>query len=206
MTSSSAVMTLPNGGIGSIQSGTWTPFVTGWIPVVGDAQPLTFHSPLQDRLRRLRAGETTGPRTHYMQKPPGAQPAPPSSTPDRYATNSAITSRVPNTQSAEFKIDNHVAPAKFIAISQGGAGKLTPNQSNSSANHGDISVAEIRRQNEFADESLQQQVTQLIALAQEAEQQKKYGAARTFYRQAFSRAAGDVKRELADRLANLPRS
>jgi hypothetical protein len=206
MTSSSAVMTLPNGGIGSIQSGTWTPFVTGWIPVVGDAQPLTFHSPLHDRLQRLRAGETSGPRTHYMQKPPASPPMIPTSSPDPFATNTPQTARSANATSAELKIDNQVAPAKFIAISQGGAGKLAPHQSNSSANHGDISVAEIRRQNEFAAESLQQQVAQLIALAEEAEQQKKFGAARTFYRQAFSRATGDLKRELADRLANLPRS
>lgn len=30
-------LTVQNGGSGAIMSGSWTPFVTGWIPIVGDA-------------------------------------------------------------------------------------------------------------------------------------------------------------------------
>lgn len=36
----STTLVLPQGGTGSVMSGTWTPFVTGWVPVVG-AMPMS---------------------------------------------------------------------------------------------------------------------------------------------------------------------
>lgn len=180
-TSNSALLTLPNGGVGSIQAGSWVPFVTGWVPVVGDGQPLVVRSPLQERLERLQAGETSSPSPRSNTRP---------------ATTATV--------------DREVAPAKFVAISQGGAGKLTPTHANSSANHGDISVAEIRRQNALADEARQEEisreVTRLLAQGQDAEQQGKFGAARMFYRQAFKRATGELRGAIAERLARLPQS
>lgn len=188
-TSSSALLTLPNGGVGSIQAGSWVPFVTGWVPVVGDGQPLVVRSPLQERLERLQAGETGAPSPR--------------------ASNRSAT-RSTNRSATTATVDREVAPAKFVAISQGGAGQLTPTHSHSSANQGDISVAEIRRQNALADEARQEElsreVNRLVAMGQDAEDQRKFGAARTFYRQAFNRASGEMRRAIAERLERLPQS
>ncbi|MFM8253457.1 MAG: hypothetical protein ACKOBW_17865 [Planctomycetota bacterium] len=188
-TSSSAMLTLPNGGVGSIQAGSWVPFVTGWVPVVGDGQPLVVRSPLKERLERLQAGETGAPSPR---------------------SNGHSSTRSISRPATTVMSDREVAPAKFVALSQGGAGQLTPTHSHSSANHGDISVAEIRRQNALADEARQEEiareVTRLVAMGQDAEEQRKFGAARTFYRQAFNRASGELRRAVAERLERLPKS
>lgn len=61
--SQTPMVTVPNGGYGSIFSGTVTPFVTGFVPVVGADGGIYGggSSMLQDRMSRLQAGERPTP-------------------------------------------------------------------------------------------------------------------------------------------------
>ena len=54
MVSNSAMLTMPQAGIGSISSSALRPFVIGYTPVVNDG----YASPLAERLGRLRRGES----------------------------------------------------------------------------------------------------------------------------------------------------
>jgi hypothetical protein len=144
----SASLTIPNGGVGYIQDATIYPFVTGFVPVVGDFRS----SPLTERLARLHAGESAASAPTIA--PPTAGPA---------------------------------------------TGALAPSTT-SSAERGDISVAEIRRQRSQSSAAEQDALAQMIGDAQEAEASGRYGAARVRYRQAAARAEGDLKAELLRRL------
>jgi hypothetical protein len=77
----------------------------------------------------------------------------------------------------------------------------------SSAEQGDISVNEIRKQKETSraaeQQKQEQELTWLIADAVDAERNGRFGAARVRYRQAAARADGDAKQELLRRLRAL---
>jgi hypothetical protein len=72
----------------------------------------------------------------------------------------------------------------------------------SSAQHGDVSVAEIRQQQREADAS-GQELRRLVAQAESAERAGRRGAARIAYRQAAERAAGALKTRLVKKLESL---
>jgi hypothetical protein len=75
----------------------------------------------------------------------------------------------------------------------------------SSAERGEISVAEIRRLQAVEDAQRRQELEQLIAEGREAESQGRMSIARVRYRQAAARAEGEQRQQLlraADRLAN----
>ena len=61
--SQTPMVTVPNGGYGSMFSGTVTPFVTGFVPVVGADGGIYGggSTMLQDRMSRLQAGERPTP-------------------------------------------------------------------------------------------------------------------------------------------------
>jgi len=63
------MVTAMNGGTGVFIDQTVRPFVSGVIPVVG-GEPLAFHSVLQERLSRLKAGEATGAGTQEPKQAP----------------------------------------------------------------------------------------------------------------------------------------
>jgi hypothetical protein len=54
-------VTIPNGGNGFFIDGSFRPFVTGIVPVVGQQFDTSATSPLQERLRRLQSGEVQAP-------------------------------------------------------------------------------------------------------------------------------------------------
>lgn len=149
MISSTPMITMPNGGFGSIADSTMRPFVTGVVPVVG--QPPTS---LHDRVGRFRAGET----------PP---PAPP----------------------------NSEEPSQ----SGGGGGAAT----DSTANRGDVSVSEIRRQQAEEDAAKRAEVEALIEQGRGFEERGKPGVARIYYQQAANRATGELQRSLREKVQSL---
>ncbi|WP_254513090.1 hypothetical protein [Anatilimnocola floriformis] len=54
-------VTIPNGGNGMFIDGSFRPFVTGIVPVVGAQADNSDSSPLRERLRRLQSGEVKVP-------------------------------------------------------------------------------------------------------------------------------------------------
>lgn len=201
MTTAAPMLTLPNGGSGAVWNSTITPFVTGWIPVVGQnpyvSPPL---SPLEERVARLRRGETPGVRSDSP-SPPVAQAAaddghavPPlggRKTPRAVAPAVASSPAAAASSSAAGDAEPALATSRGAASDRG-----TGIIAGSSAGRGDLSVAEIRRQQEAADAERDAQIHSLVAQAEEAAANAKPGVARIFYQQAARLATGPLQRKL----------
>lgn len=170
-------VTVPNGGTGTIFSGSQRPFVTGLVPVVGGYGfnvPRPYYPtsagrpiyPIRDRIRQYYAGLATNPSR-------GSGPS--------------LTLKAPAPSASE-----------RLAASVG---------TGSSAARGDLSVAEIKRQRSARlsaeDTDKQREIKALVERARGAEEAGKYGAARVYLRQAISRAQGELRVELSKKLQSL---
>lgn len=164
---------IPNGGTGSLFSGSIRPFVTGVIPVVGNAPigpmlpmaPQSSVSPLAARVAQLQQQQA--------------------------ATQAAA--------------DAGLAPAPVAADAAIAADTARPatRAAPSTANHGDLSVAEIRRQQAAEDAALLEEIQVRIEKARGLEEAGKPGLAKIYYQQAATRATGELKKQLQDKLRAL---
>ncbi|HND50964.1 MAG TPA: hypothetical protein PLV92_01155, partial [Pirellulaceae bacterium] len=204
------VLTMPNGGFGSVSDSSYLPFVTGIVPVVGDGSrfgvgpvgppPVRTMSPLAERLRRLEQGERGGVRP--IVRPRGAGSS--SSTIATVSANSPLTAG-PAIGTAAAR-PNSSGDAS-LALNGGSGGRSSGGGASivSTAERGDLSVAEIRRQQAAADEALAKEITDLIAEARQLEEAGRPGQARIYYQRAATRATGDQLRELKTKIAELER-
>ena len=171
MTTTAPMITLPNGGFGSIQSGSIQPFVTGIVPVVGEGGGGVRTHPLAERLQRRQSGERPGVRSEST----SAAPPPESVADDRPTSNDATG----------------------------------PPAATSTAQRGDLSVKEIRRQQSEQQRieaaETQAKLADLIAQGEAAEAKGRPGAARSYYLQAHRLAAGETASDLAARIRRLAR-
>lgn len=176
ITSTTPSVNVYNGAIGTIRDVEMRPFVTGLIPVVGSTSgyrvpPPTLISPLKQRLARLRDEQARQAR----------QPvSPAAAAPDDAAGLPDLVLGPPD------------QAASVTVVSRTGS-------SGSTAERGDISVAEIRRQQAARDQEAAEELERLIEEAKGAEAVGRFGAARVRYRQAAARATGDLQRELLER-------
>lgn len=217
--SQSPILTLPNGGAGAFYNSSLTPFVTGWVPVVGQ-------SPLEERLSRLRQGDRGGPRD-----PDAATSAPPATDADPTApppapeaagekVNAAAedsgkpnegkpvarSTRVYASESLSLGKSSREVDARGASeLGASGDGGVASNPTASTAAKGDLSVAEIRRRQAQETAERNDEVEQLVVKAREAELQGKGGVARIYYQQASRRATGARQQELAAKLRELSR-
>lgn len=179
MTTTAPIITMPSGGIGSIQSGQIVPFVTGIVPVVGDGTGVagTATHPLTERLERLQGGEQAGPRHYVARRAPSA---------------ASSTSLGDGERSDE-------SPS-----STGGGGGT--DSASSSAQRGALSVKELRRQRELAERSAAAERADLRARGEAAADEGKFGVARVYFQQALRSAPEDEAREITARLKRLRES
>jgi len=194
MMTQTPLLTLPHGGAGAVYNSSITPFVTGWVPVVGS-------SPLEERLSRMRQGDTGGVR-----EPDGGKAA--ASSPRPRAAQVGAPPAVPRTIAVrEMDADEQPVSAagEEVTVGGGGGGGPVAGSSDSSAARGDLSVAEIRRQQAAASATRDVEIEGLLEQARAAESQGKSGVARIFYQQAARRATGDRQRELAAKARELAR-
>lgn len=222
MVTQAPILTLPNGGAGAFFDTQLTPFVTGWVPVVGQAE---FRSPLDERLARLRQGDRGGARPESDRTPSGATPLEPSP-----ADFTAVAGPPPATLPAQpdrrrgtDKPDDPHAhslalrrPAPSARAATGGPespasgpdvpadGQSLP-AADSTATRGDESVAEIRRRQAQLANHENDELEQLVAQARAAEAQGKLGVARIFYQQAARRCSGPRQRELESKAREVTR-
>ncbi|HUG67822.1 MAG TPA: hypothetical protein VMM76_08720 [Pirellulaceae bacterium] len=165
ITSSAPGLMLQHGGSGFVQDISVRPFVTGFIPVVGDRTV----SPVEERLERLRQEATL---TNPDSQPTDAELLLGAGA-DQIASNSAPTSPAPASRP-------------------------------SSAERGDISLAEIRRQQATRTKTdPAEELNNLIEKAQLAEASGQMGAARIRYQQAAAKATGELKRVLLAKYESL---
>jgi hypothetical protein len=185
-------LVIPNGGTGGLFSGSVTPFVTAVVPVVGGAPsvtsvmpavpmmpaPQTSVSPLQERIERLQQQGTATPR---------ATPA------ERGMPDAGRQDDAPLVLNGGKAADG--APAATRTVSGAAA--------DSSANHGDISVAEIRRQQAAEDAARQEEIAIRLEKARGYEEAGKPGLAKIYYQQAAARAEGEQKKKLLEKIRSL---
>lgn len=169
---------VPNGVPGSISDTIQRPFVTGIIPVVGGLPPGTFE-------RMFAPGPPISPldiALHNMQQDLASGRA-------MRDENGRIFYPGDEQDNRGTSQVSHVAPL------------------DSSANYGDLSVAEIRRRRELAQDSdfneHQDKIDEAIALAESSLEKGKTGAARIFLRRALRMATGAQKEELQQRIDSL---
>lgn len=166
---------IPNGGSGSIFSGSVRPFVTGVIPVVGNAP--------------------FGPVLPVM----------PQSSVSPVAARVAQLHQQPTAAAAAAARDAHPAHAADAAhaVEEAPAAQPAARATASTANHGDLSVAEIRRQQAAEDAALLEEIQVRMEKARGCEEAGKLGLARIYYQQAATRASGELKQQLLDKLRAL---
>jgi len=180
--SSTPSLTVMNGGAGAITSTSLRPFVRGLTPVVGDgAMAAGFDVPAQGALPMT----LTSPLQERL---------------SRLAAQSYARSQTTADDVPELSLGNDDGGAAPLSAS--GRGGSLPSR-DSSATHGDVSLAEIQASRARATRDAAEELRALIDRAEHAERAGRYGAARIFYGQAASRAAGDLHRQLTDHLATL---
>ncbi len=160
------------------------PFVTSVIPVVGGMRsPVPNWPPVHNT--------TISPLQHTIQQYYQQQ---------AMRKGATVKPRHDPVAAAAFRANAAMAPEDKIAL------KLAESRS-SSAGHGDLSVAEIKRRKAALDGAKnaveQQEVLATIAQAQRAEAAGKLGAARIYYQQAARQAKGELQQELLDKLESL---
>lgn len=174
-------VTIPNGGTGSIFSGSQTPFVTSLIPVVGGygfnvptpyypvMQP-SYTSPLRGKIQQYYDG---------LARVSGGKPA---------------------SYSSALLRSSDLSPSEKLTAKLSAAHE-------SSAAYGDLSVAEIKRRREIRlsaeGEAKQREIAALVERARGAQEAGKTGVARVYLRQAISRAEGELQRQLSNELRSL---
>ncbi len=179
LTMAAPSLTMMNGVRGQFFSGSLRPFVTGLIPVVGDYPVMV----------------------PYAEYPTFASPSPP-------VLISPLAERL---ERLRHESPSRVKPARpgeaeDALVLSGDAEKSAPiaaSSSPSSAERGDISVAEIRQLQALEDQAKRNELARLIEDARAAERAGQLAVARVHYQQAAARATGDQRRELQESLAKL---
>lgn len=172
-------VTIPNGGTGFISNGSQRPFVTGLIPVVGGYNV---------------------PRPYF----PSAQTH--TVNPLRAKIQQYYEQQAKRTAGEAERLAGAMLPRAELPPADKMSMKLGASRA-SSAGYGDLSVAEIKRNKAARDaaeaDAKNQEILALIERARGAEAAGKVGAAKIYYRQAATRASGDLQRELVEKLKSL---
>ena len=181
---------IPNGGTGSIFSGSIRPFVTGVIPIVGNAPMGTMvpmpspvmTSPLAERMERMR----------WSEEQLAAQAA-------EFAARNEVE-RVAAAGAPRAPADEDDGP---LVIRSGRLAESEPSRSagsmssvGSTANHGDLSLRELRQQQAEREAAREYEALVLIEQGRGKEAEGKPGVAKIYYQQALSKADGPLKQQI----------
>lgn len=180
------IIVIPSGGNGTFSDTSQTPFVTGVIPVVGapNMQAITgygygpvFQSPqqsvLEQKLQQLRYSQI------------------------REASAANGERKLPESTRSTDARPASARSADTVRLGSGGS------SGPSSADRGDLSVAEIRRRQASSDASEDGELAAIIARARGAEAAGNIGAAKINYKMAVRRAQGEQKRQLIEKVREL---
>jgi hypothetical protein len=179
---------IQNGTQGSISDTSQTPFVTGLVPVVGGygfhvptpyfpVMQASTYNPLHDRIRQYQAQQQRRQEAFVAGEP--------------FEEASGALAVAPEATLSE---------ADTLSL------KVIESRG-STAGHGDLSVAEIKRlraEQEAAKAQIADaELLTLIERARGAEEAGKPGVAKIYYRQAASRATGETKQQLQQKINEL---
>jgi hypothetical protein len=181
---------IPSGGSGSIFSGSIRPFVTGITPIVGNAPmgpmvPMAtpvMTSPLSERLERMGVSE----------EQLAARAA-------EYAARRE-RDRLTEVRAAPAAPARDDAPLVIQGGRMAGSGSegsaASGASAGSTANHGDLSLREIRQQQAERDAGRQYEALVLIEKGRGKEADGQPGLAKIYYQQALSRAEGTLREQI----------
>lgn len=181
MSSQSPSVTVMNGGTGYFSDTTIRPFVTGLIPVVGN--------------------KPTAPQL------PGVQAVPINPVHQRLARLEAegrLAAPKPAAEKPDAAKDAAAEADKPAPLVLGGGGAIAGGPS--SAERGDLSVAEIQARRAAATSNAEAEVAGYIAKAEAALADGKPGVARVYFQMAARRTTGERQQELLARIDQLDRA
>ncbi len=175
------VIVTSNGAQGTVSDTSQTPFVTGVIPVVGapsmaaiTGYPVGGLVPQQQSVVQQRLQQLKYERM-------------------RQATQRSTS---PAEQGRQARVTHGPAEGEGSIRLSGGSG----NAGSSSADRGDLSVAEIRRQQQSTRNADDSELAAWIERARGAEAAGKDGVAKIYYKMAARRAEGDQKQQLIEKV------
>ncbi len=193
---------IPHGGSGSIFSGSIRPFVTGVVPIVGNAPmgPMptpVMTSPLTERLERLGGSDQAL-----------AAQAAAFAAEDRAARNRAARDRLarPEPQPPRER-PSEDAPLVIrggqLVDSPRAASRVVGGGANSTANHGDLSLREIRQQQAERQAAREYEALVLIEKGRGKEAEGQLGLAKIYYQQALARADEGLKKQIEAKIHSM---
>ena len=190
-TSVTPSVTIPNGGTGMIMDTSVSPFVMGYVPIVGGF-PLVAPPPVQPMI----------PPAAYV--PPG----PVSGHPGVLQALQRVSEGTPPTdhhavQQAEPQPDGLTLSGAEQSALDSGSGALEA-ASISSAARPVMGVAEAIRIREAEAQKEDIEAERFLERGRQAQADGKSGLARTYYRMAARRASPELRQEILDLLASLP--
>ena len=171
LTSQAPNVTVFNGQTGTVNSNQIRPFVTGIIPVVGLGTPNGYRP---NSAWGVTPVSTRGNRFAEMLSASDAW---------RSVTQARAANRG---QAGHEQTTEQAPPPTTVSYSN----------SNSTANYGDLSVAEIKAQRQAKLAAEKQELDSIIEKAKQLEADGEYGAARYEYNRAIKRASGDLRTQL----------
>jgi hypothetical protein len=172
--SQTPTVVVPSGGRGAFIDATQRPFVTGLVPVVGHWSGMPVYQPAQPR--------TISPLTGRLQQLQAQQ---------QLANAARQRAALRHRQPAGVR---DAAVNQGLALGGGGA---------STAAHGDLSVAEIKRRQAAGERQADNETAHWIERARGAESSGKKNVAKIYYQMAARRAEGDQKQQLLEKLRQL---
>lgn len=197
---------IPHGGSGSIFSGSIRPFVTGVVPVVGNApmgpmvpMPMpVMTSPLAERLERLGGSE----QALAAQAAEFAAEA-------RAARNQAARDRLVRPDAAQAPPERRSEDAPLVI--RGGRWEDSPTAAsrglgggaNSTADHGDLSLRELRQQQAQQQAAREYEALVLVEKGRGKEAEGELGLAKIYYQQALSRADEGLKKQIEAKIRSM---
>jgi hypothetical protein len=188
---------IPNGGTGSIFSGSIRPFVTGVIPIVGNAPmgPMVpmptpvMTSPLAERMQRMR----------WSEEQLAAQAA------ELAAVNEAERVAAAGAALDDAKEDDGPLVMRSGRLVDSEASRPAGSRSSagSTANHGDLSLRELRQQQAQREAAREYEALVLIEQGRGKEAEGKTGVAKIYYQQALSKADGPLKQQIEAKIRSM---
>ncbi len=198
-TSVTPSVTMQNGGAGMIMDTSVSPFVMGYVPVVGGYPMLVAPSPVQPMVPPA-AYVPPGPVSGHPGVLQALQNASRESPPSRPHKAPA---HVPKRADDEFAVVGPGPAAPGSSAAAGAGGRLDASQQ-SSAGRPAMGVAEARRMHQAEATQQDGDARRFMERGRLAQIDGKPSLARTYYRMAVNRASPSLRQEVLKHLASLP--
>ncbi len=195
-TSVTPSVTVPNGGTGMIMDTSVSPFVMGYVPVVGGYPMIVAPPPIQPMIPPapyIPPGPVSGHPGVLQALQNVSEGSPPK--PD------AAIAAMPKREDGEFTL---VAPNSGSVSAVDAATDRLASSQGSSAGRPVMGVAEAKRLREAEATQHDAEAQQFLERGRHAQADGKLSLARTYYRMAVRRASPDLRKEILDLLATLP--